>query len=210
VTTSTSDSLSCTESHFSRLHLSRRVACHLQPSRCSSSSTSTATSQSIPHSSASRSSRISEISSIVTWKGPAMESTTSSASWTSMRFLQEEFSQVWEKHISLLPTEPSCGNLSRARRYCTRAAQACGLADCLQIDCVVTGVKPQGVFCEAGPLGVFVSQVVSAQVVFPQTAFLTAASIFQTACDTSPTQLHLNSPTQTMIPFPRARQSASK
>ncbi|RMD42654.1 hypothetical protein DV735_g2479, partial [Chaetothyriales sp. CBS 134920] len=27
------------------------------------------------------------------------------------------------------------------------------------IDCVVTSVKPQGVFCEAGPLGVFVSKV---------------------------------------------------
>jgi len=26
------------------------------------------------------------------------------------------------------------------------------------IDCMVTGVKPQGVFCEAGPLTVFVSQ----------------------------------------------------
>jgi hypothetical protein len=29
-----------------------------------------------------------------------------------------------------------------------------------QIDCMVTGVKPQGVFCEAGPLTVFVSQTV--------------------------------------------------
>lgn len=30
-----------------------------------------------------------------------------------------------------------------------------------QIDCVVTGVKPQGVFCECGPLTVFVSKLVS-------------------------------------------------
>jgi len=30
----------------------------------------------------------------------------------------------------------------------------------LQIDCVVQGVKPQGVFCEAGPLAVFVSKMV--------------------------------------------------
>ena len=29
------------------------------------------------------------------------------------------------------------------------------------IDCIVVGVKPQGVFCEAGPLSVFVSKLVS-------------------------------------------------
>ena len=30
----------------------------------------------------------------------------------------------------------------------------------MQIDCAVTSIKPQGVFCDAGPLTVFVSKVV--------------------------------------------------
>lgn len=34
------------------------------------------------------------------------------------------------------------------------------LIDYDQIDCVVTSIKPQGVFCEAGPLTVFVSKLV--------------------------------------------------
>lgn len=40
-------------------------------------------------------------------------------------------------------------------------AQIIALTLNAQIDCVVTSIKPQGVFCEAGPLTVFVSKLVS-------------------------------------------------